>query len=381
MNNKMLVIGLYDLLWASGNWKKALELCRKNGATAIRLFYMISWGFENPMQPYCKIRTWNTGFGNNLPFYDLTIHNPSYWQRFREVHTYMKELGLEAHGVLHDGCSIRANPDMYPFIANVQKVDPDTYASRTLGGIYGLPASWQGESEAMFCWHREWFEKVATELNNLDIDYKLEIINEGDTIHSTDPMSGFIKWHQWCVTTLNDLGIAKDRIITSAQEREIIEWSRQVGIYGFHGVVRPEKLPLPSNRLPSGYDSRCKILISGDGGWDGDAEPFYLDYRNCSPEQAKKIAEKVIEYDYLGYEYTAHESCGGLGSFANLGENGERVNYEALRACGEVFGTIPMPPQPPSPIPPPTPPKPPIRPCSYYFKRFNFKRWWRCIWR
>jgi hypothetical protein len=46
-----------------------------------------------------------------------------------------------------------------------------------------------------------------------------------------------------------------------------------------------------------------------------------------------------------------------------------------------IFMKVYVPPVPPTPLVPPTPPSPPTpeKPCSYWFWRLNWKRWWKCI--
>jgi hypothetical protein len=314
---------------------------------------MYCYGMDfNPPQPYVAYRTWNTAYGQNLPFFDLTQPNPDWWEKFRYVHKLIKQYGLTAYGVLHDHCSLRVNRDIYPFIACIQKVNPDTYDANTPGGFYGLPASWESEDRTMSYWHKKWFEQVINELNSIGVNYCLEIINEATTMHpdelnKPEEINKLIAWNKWAADTLISLGVPKEKLLSSSLETYANEWSKQVGIYSFHGVEKPDRLPLPIERLNEGFDSNCKILISGDGGWEGDGLANLKGERGPSNEQAKQIAKKISTYEdrYIGYEHPPKECVVDLKKWNDV----DKMDFSLVKSFAEVFGTIPTPPPQPTP--------------------------------
>ena len=153
-----------------------------------------------------------------------------------------------------------------------------------------------------------------------------------------------------------------------------------------------------------------KRLLSNDGGGNnpGNDGPVGVYGRvETGIQSAEFIADKVIENNMLGFEFLSH-SVNWVGRDEGCGPYGY---LDALEAMGRKFGTIPIkreyvicseskgkinqycpswetmeawPWEGPPPIcdihKKPEPPPPPKKPCGYYFRRLNWKRWWKCIW-
>ena len=112
-----------------------------------------------------------------------------------------------------------------------------------------------------------------------------------------------------------------------------------------------------------------------DWPWDTTKE-----YRRPSVEQIRYISKVISELGGKGFDHLSASGFQPNKKTPNL-KTAIDLGREERRAMGEVFGTIPKPPEPPIPPIPPEPPEPPKpKQCSYWFKRWDFRRWWQCLW-
>jgi hypothetical protein len=168
-----------------------------------------------------------------------------------------------------------------------------------------------------------------------------------------------------------------------------------------------------ANMLARGLDveaNKARILLSGDGFSNGSDDVVdFKGRRGIGIAEVPQIVD-VVSRGFLGYEALIRFQGGhGVGKLSEyrgipiLNEFAKRLNNWVepvipkvdVRICNEsgkvandycpsyrienfIVGeeptevcTIHKKPEEPS--------KPVLKPCSYYFKRWNFKKWWRCI--
>jgi hypothetical protein len=130
------------------------------------------------------------------------------------------------------------------------------------------------------------------------------------------------------------------------------------------------------------------IIISGDGGRDGKGEKDpnpKKGWKGLGEDDAEVMGKQLEEVGIPAYGYMSRASKPIRGPLAKGGKDEDlaKVNLEPARRMYLAVNPLPPPPTPILPPPEPTPPLPPPaeRPCSYYLKRLNFRRWWKCIWR
>jgi hypothetical protein len=377
-------LGLMD---AAGSLPLFFERAAEAGIKAIRMFYLCNFSRENEMCPFKKIGRWTAGGRGDFPFYDHLIPSLDYWHRFDLIHQGIKQYGMEVHGVLRDRCSWDYGNDRFndPYWSSIQKYpDPNDKKNKAIkGGIYG---------EEMKPLHADWFAAVVNRLNELQVPYKLEVENEfrNFPMHERGyTKNQFFAWMHWAVRELESLGCPRTKIITSILDED--QWHRYYGlgtIYSHHGCVTPKKADRLRVKMLSESDAWAhRIIFSGDGGRDGkgDKDPNpKKGWKGLGEDDAETMGGLFKAWDIYGYGYMSRASKPIRGPIKKGGqpENLDKVNFgPAKRMYLTVNLPVPEPPQPPTPEPPPLPPTPPpARPCSYYFKRLNFKRWFRCLW-
>jgi hypothetical protein len=189
--------------------------------------------------------------------------------------------GLALEVDLDDFCSLKSGgieKYRHPYICSIQAL-----STSTPGGVWG---------DALWPYIRAIWKREIRALRRTKVKLYAWSMNEGDALDHPDEF--MLRWFERAADTLRKYRVKKKRMIASAMRNwEAI--ADMAGYYSMHGIVRPEKV------LDYGYPHR-KIIISGDGGFDGEGKPDEKGRRGVSVEHAKLIAEKIIEMGYGGAE-------------------------------------------------------------------------------
>jgi hypothetical protein len=271
-----------DLLTANGAISEFLASCKTNGATALRIFAMWTWGRGQTLQPYQVVGEWTHPTTNEtFPLYDLTKWNEPYFDRLRTFARCIKEAGLGLVVSVHDNCSLRGDKHTkywHPFICSKQAL------KNSPGGVYG---------SALLPYHKRWCARVVKLLDRVGNEYWIEPVNEFSSLGWTGDTP--LVWMQKIITHLKDgLGVPQKRIVHSGEYRDAI--APLVGLYSYHRIVRAEDLPVDTIQ-------RNKAFISGDGGFRGEGCADREGKRGLGLADANIIARRIVAREFTGYEY------------------------------------------------------------------------------
>jgi hypothetical protein len=339
--NKIISCSCYNLLWCRGNWQKFIDKIAKYRANYTRIFLLWTWQDGWKFTPFQVI-----GFIYGNPYFDLSKWNVKYWEKFLKIINYIKNRLESIYIVLHCYPSLKKSgwqKYLHPFVNSIQ-------ADRLPGGVWG---------ERMKKWHLRYFTRVIHELQRLKANFYIEVMNEYDAKDWDDDY--MVSWHQWAVNEIMTLGVPKEKIIASSM-RNPKEIASQIGIYSVHGIVRPEKIPPQFDIAPN-----HKILISGDGGFDGRGRTDWKGRRGASINQMREIGKKIMKYNYVGYEYF-DRGIEGKKAIKNkkLIANVDLFDPKPLKAIAEILN--------PKPEPKPIPPEPEPIP-----KEWGKSRWQKLL--
>jgi hypothetical protein len=212
----------------------------------------------------------------------------------------------------------------------------------------------------------DFLEPLILTLKSSQVDYDIELVNELFFPKEADTTDHRYIWLEWLSDHLRKTyGIGKDRLWFSGGPNWGL-FQHMISYYCPHQIVTADSLRTWrqfSPAFPSG-----KIILSGDGGDGRDivhGKPF--GYHVIKVDDAMEIADEMKDRGIYGYEYWLQLS----------NKNDADPYLSPLRAMNDILQESITSPSPPLP---PIPPKPPIqKPCSYWFKRLNFKRWLKCI--
>ena len=296
--SKKLWVGPYDLMQATGDVPAYLAKVKDAGATGVRIFGVIAWGYRNELQPWKEMKNGK---------YNLDKWNVEYWDKLNRLLELLELNRLDIHVALHDYCSIKQVEWQYhPFLNNKQ-------------GVEFFPR----EAEI---YHERYFSAMTYVTQLHGVRYWYEPMNE------TGPREA-LDWHRWAVATLRKFGVPQNRIIGSGEtaydDDFISNLSKQVRTWSVHGHARPQAV---LEKYPNVHSKN--IIISTDGGRDGKgpADPVY-GWRGPNKAQMANIARKVIEHGHLGIEYKPRDAVTGRYIWADV----DKVDVSIIRAAGRVF--------------------------------------------
>ncbi len=295
---KIISSGCYDLLTADGDWRAFLKKIDDIGANGFRFFAIQCFGQKDrlkPFQPYPVVGTWKHPDTNKtFPLFQLRdqdnknpIWNEDWWDKYKAILKEAKAAGLTAHLVADTYTDLKKGKDEkynHPWYCSKEALKD--YPPPTPGGVWG---------EAMKKYHVDLWKRMIKEARDIGTDFTFEISNEYDAKDWDDEF--MISWHKWAVEEVKK--IYPKIIIIASASRNALEIKKQVDIYSCHGYVRPEKI----DQVKEKWGEEKELLVSGDGGFDGDGPADKNGRKGASPEQMRGIAQKFYEYDYAGYEY------------------------------------------------------------------------------
>lgn len=127
-----------------------------------------------------------------------------------------------------------------------------------------------------------------------------------------------------------------------------------------------------------------KIWLSDDGVWDGDSPCDWTTYNGKMQRRPSAVTWSRVAAIAKAYKNSFVFEHLPKGGSVNCQVITLRAIYRALNGVYPIEKWHYEPPAPPTPPTPPTPPAPPeppapVKPCSYWFKRLNFKRWVKCV--
>lgn len=305
---KLLFIGAYDYLCATGNHMLFLARGRDAQASGWRIFADCQWKHTGT-QPYeyadydevtaqairykdpndiKDIRNINGKLtiiresGARFPLYDYTRPYRPYWDAFRWKMGKIKEYDMMAWIAALDYCTLKQTGDdkyFSPWICAKQRMMPGVQ-----NGTWG---------EQMKPWIAAWYSTLIGVLKDIGVKFIIEDMNEGWAISQSEDF--VLAWFKWSNAELRKL-VPKEQILTTVGGVVGDEIAKLCGYKSPHGYVRPDRVP-SSFVVPAE-----KIIISGDGGTDGNGRPDFKGKRGVSEDDAEAIAHKIIEYGYAGTE-------------------------------------------------------------------------------
>ncbi len=293
----MIICSCYDLITAKGNWGEWLKIIAKRGATGTRFFALQVFsqkGKLNPLQPYPVVGIWtHPTIKKRFPLFRLRdennkkpVWNEKWWKKYRARLKRMKKYGLTAHIVAWTFTDLKKTKNekyYHPWYCSIEALNE--FWPPTPGGVWG---------QAMKKYKADFLKRLIEEAIEIGVKFTIEPVNEFDAKEYNDEF--MINYHQWLVNKVREYGA--ETIIASAG-RNAKKIARQVDIYSCHGIVRPEKIDLVKEK----WRNRKRLLISGDGGFDGHGPADAKGRRGASSKEMRGIARKIVEYNYKGYEY------------------------------------------------------------------------------
>jgi len=409
--SKHVILECLNLMEWDGDIGGFLRKVWRNGATGIRFFAICCWDGRRGFVPFKQVGEWEArADGVKYPMYDLSQWNDAYFDKLGEICYYLQHYGLSAWISLHDTCSWKY-PEWkynYPFFSCIQKFPGWTKESKVPGGSFG------GNGTEIFKWHRNYYKQMVEFMMTFDIETYYEIMNE--YLLDREKPENNIPFHRDSAKYLREIGVGMSHIVTSTigpEDTWAYDWIwrelwSHVGMHSVHGVVTPEHVDDVNHRYVEvcGKDPRT-ILLSGDGGYGGTGDWDKLGLkRGLGTDQAQEVMRLVYYYNFAGYSYIPRNIKG------REPENYDEANLAPLFELAAVAGTIPQTkievmvcsasgllPTVKCPLVVPewfepgdeprevcqlhcpdeiiTPPK--QKPCSYWLKRLNFKRWLKCV--
>lgn len=280
---------VHDILDARGDLDKFLD--KVVGAGCHDLHFMAFRAAPGACKqgattmPYKSIGLWtHPTSGEQFPLYGLTKNwNMEYFRRLRLVLNELKKREIRPWISIHD-IRLRDKHGKYwhPFYCSEEALGPNTP-----GGVWGEPNKPWG----MFPYHRNFIKVLAQKVYSVIDNPVWEICNE----FNTPPFQGddyMIEAHGRLTDEIDKAAFSMPEKWTSG----ITGCYRNAHSYSAHGVVKPEKV----NHVLGIPDPA--LIISGDGGSDGDGRADKKGRKGASPAQAAAIVKRVKALCMVGYE-------------------------------------------------------------------------------
>ena len=330
--SKMMTCSCYDLMTCDGNWRGWLGQIAEEGANGCRIFVLQTWGQKyrmDPFQPYPVIGTWcRPDIDKNFPLFQLRkegkpLWNPEWWAKYRQMLEEFKFLDLRIDIVGDDYCSLKkGKKDKYnhPYYCSLEALEE--FDPPTPGGVWG---------KAMKKYRVDLYKRLIQEAIDVGVDFTFEVMNEYDAKDWDDDF--MVKWHEWAVGQSRNLGA---EIIIASAMRNKKRIKEKVDIYSQHGVVKPSKV----DKIHDEWGDERDILISGDGGFDGNGTADKKGRRGASPEQMRGIARKIYDYGYEGYEYFDRGLYKRNNNRANLNDFDDKALIAFVDECRKLENKV-----------------------------------------
>jgi hypothetical protein len=250
--------------------------CRHGNHPPVPAMYQRIGEFRHPDVPGVVFPKYRMRDGNGPTF------NPSYLEKFERIAERMKRNDLEFSDVLHDRCSLwgdKTTKYFHPFICSEEALDENSP-----GGV------WVTEGILAEC-HKDLARNQISILKRVGVKFSIEPMNEYAAKDWPDDYAW--KFYLWWTGVIQGCGVTEDQLIHSAMQcgSQIFGMG---GSWSHHGVVRPEDVPAINHRGP--------VIISGDGGKNGDGRADARGGRGASVAQVEGTCRKINERGYDAIE-------------------------------------------------------------------------------
>lgn len=286
-----IIAAAYDLMSSEINVPDFIRRLAHYGADGVHVLLVYAWE-ENVSSPWKRVAVWRTEYEDAplLPFYDLREYDEAWWDRFRELVRCVSENRMKLFISLDDFCSLKQGgweKYRHPVLSSAPDRDPDWPEVNRLPGGY-----WAIGEETIEPYLHAYIKRVVDVLKSENSDFYIERMNEYDALDYDDEY--YLRWHAHEVDFLISCGVERERIFSTPSRlpEKILE---QVGFIIGHGVVRPEKV------ATYGIEPQ-RLMLSGDGGWDGSGRADSKGRRGASYDEVQAILAKVKELGLRGYE-------------------------------------------------------------------------------
>lgn len=234
--------------------------------------------------PYKVSGTYRRASGKVFLKYKLTNNwNPTFFDQQAYALTEMRKRGIVAEVSVED-IRLRSGDDKYynPFYCS-----DEALSDSTPGGVWGEPGK-----KGMMPWHGYWMRRETKAVLQRQPRAIFEANNEMNT-----PSFSHHPGDDFDLYMVNDCrpklaagivgaGVTANRTWTSGDLRN---WRGGGAFYSAHGIVRPEKVR-PLDGVPN-----TRLIISMDGGFDGDGDADIAGRKGASVEQTIAITRRGIE--------------------------------------------------------------------------------------
>ncbi len=324
---KKIIVSALDFFTARGDKIEFLKRCRDNGANSLRIIYQYSWG-DNVLSPYLQVGNWKADYQEapEMPFYAQgdqdAIWDPLYLSKLDYGHALIAGYIPEVYAVLHDNTSFKMEgweKYRYPFLSSSpdRKLDNPNY-SKYSGGFWGL-REYEGGAKTVQFLHLRLASLIINSLKKHGLKIILEFNNE-DLVQGWNDV--FVEdYYKWLRDSFANLGISQSDIIACGRMAAL----EFIGCYSQHGIAKPD---FPSLAIPEEM-----ILLSTDGGFNGEGDADQHGRKGISASDAKLLAEKSIKEGYIGIEYLSRRMYKKKNNQANLDD----FNPEPLLEISKIY--------------------------------------------
>ncbi len=236
--------------------------------------------------PYNVVGKWtHPTSGDTFPMYKLTKNwNTEYFKKLMLILNELKKREIRPWISIHD-IRLRDKHGKYwhPFYCSEEALGPNTP-----GGVWGEPNKPWG----MFPYHRNWINVLAKKVYSVIDNPAWEICNEFNSpAFQSDEYMLEAYWKL-------------DDVLTHVPVSPFDTWGSGITFqdpdltryYSAHGVVTPDKVqPVTGTRNKA-------LIISGDGGGDGDGRADKKGKKGASPAQCTAIMKRIKALGMVGYE-------------------------------------------------------------------------------
>jgi hypothetical protein len=352
---------------------------KKSGGNISKFFLHRTWpsvrvgtnDYDKEGQPvgwkqciYKKVGEWTEPDkypGMVFPLFDLEQWDDVKIATLRHILQEAKRIGVALIMSIHDFCSIKRGQRKrcYPFDACQQqhelwvetlKDQPDSHHGFITGGRYHEGTG----REHVRYWYARELDKIFElihEAGNPDVYFMP--MNEADYLNpgqmSEDEQDKLlISFHRWYKAELLARGVQADHIIIStsragAKMRSDSELSKC--LFEIHGCNSPEQMDVIKKAFPA-----SNVVGNGDGPDDhakGNLATIGGDTRNCSPEQAKEMADYIKAHAIPMYEsFDRKIEASWPADFSRIGfqpwvkamaDGLELQKYKFVKVCSESW--------------------------------------------